>query len=148
MQGMRTLEVRAVPPHAMKALWGRESIAPTHSWPQQEMGVSDQRQSSAAFTSGERNRGTHWTGGWVGPRAGLDTETRGKILCLCEGSNLDHPVVKSVVRHYTDWATPAPCVYNSRIKILASTGRPIHRIGTHPMNTTLQASAIKWLCFT
>jgi hypothetical protein len=22
---------------------------------------------------------THWTGGWVGPRAGLDTEVRGKI---------------------------------------------------------------------
>jgi hypothetical protein len=24
--------------------------------------------------------GTNWTGGWVGPRAGLDTEARGKIL--------------------------------------------------------------------
>jgi hypothetical protein len=26
----------------------------------------------------ERTPGTHWTGGWVGPRAGLDTEDRGK----------------------------------------------------------------------
>jgi hypothetical protein len=26
--------------------------------------------------------------GWVGLRAGLDTEARGKILCLCRGSNL------------------------------------------------------------
>jgi hypothetical protein len=26
--------------------------------------------------------GTHWTGGWVGLRAG-DTEATGKILCLC-----------------------------------------------------------------
>jgi hypothetical protein len=34
-----------------------------------------------AFTPGERTPGTHCTGGWVGPRAGLDTEVRGKILC-------------------------------------------------------------------
>jgi hypothetical protein len=33
--------------------------------------------------------GTHCTGGWVGPRAGLDTEDRGKIICSCRGSNLD-----------------------------------------------------------
>jgi hypothetical protein len=33
--------------------------------------------------------GTHCTGGWVGPRAGLDTEDRGKILCPCRGSNPD-----------------------------------------------------------
>jgi hypothetical protein len=26
------------------------------------------------FTPGERTPGTHWTGGWVDPRAGLDTE--------------------------------------------------------------------------
>jgi hypothetical protein len=35
------------------------------------------------FTPGERTPGTHWTGGWVGPRAGLDTEARGHILFLC-----------------------------------------------------------------
>jgi hypothetical protein len=34
-----------------------------------------------AFTPGERAPGTHWTRGWVGPRAGLNTEARGKILC-------------------------------------------------------------------
>jgi hypothetical protein len=34
------------------------------------------------------------------------TEARGKIPC--RGSNLDRPVVQSVARHYTDWATPAP----------------------------------------
>jgi hypothetical protein len=53
------------------------------------------------FTPGERTPGTHCTGGWVGPRAGLDTEDRGKILCLCRGLNPDRPVVQSVVRHYT-----------------------------------------------
>jgi hypothetical protein len=29
--------------------------------------------------------GTHCTGGWVGPRAGLDTEVRGKILSPLPG---------------------------------------------------------------
>jgi hypothetical protein len=44
---------------------------------------------------------THWTGGWVGPRISLGTEARGKTCGLCQGSNLDSPVVQSVVRHYT-----------------------------------------------
>jgi hypothetical protein len=35
----------------------------------------------------------------------LDTEIRGKISCLCQGFNIDCPVVESVARHYTDWAT-------------------------------------------
>jgi hypothetical protein len=52
--------------------------------------------------------GTHCTGGWVGPRAGLDTEARGRILCPRRGSNPDRPVVQPVVRHYTAWANPAP----------------------------------------
>jgi hypothetical protein len=52
----------------------------------------------------ERTPSTHCTGGWVGPRAGLDSQVRGKISCLCQGSNIDHPVVQSVARHYADWA--------------------------------------------
>jgi hypothetical protein len=72
------------------------------------MGVSGQRHAPAALCAGERTPGTHCTGGWVGLRAGLDTEVRGKILCPCRGSNLDRPVVQSIVRHYTDWSTPAP----------------------------------------
>jgi hypothetical protein len=31
------------------------------------------------FTLGERTPGTHWIGGWVGPRAGLDAGARRKI---------------------------------------------------------------------
>jgi hypothetical protein len=59
------------------ALDGGECSAPCHG---------------RAFTPGERTPGTHWTGGWVGPRAVLDTEDRGKILCPCWGSNPNHPV--------------------------------------------------------
>ncbi|KDR20851.1 hypothetical protein L798_04655 [Zootermopsis nevadensis] len=36
--------------------------------------------------------GTHWIGGWVGPRAGLDAEAGGKILCPRRGSNPSRPV--------------------------------------------------------
>jgi hypothetical protein len=73
------------------------------------MGVSGQAsRPGRAFTPGERTPGTHWTGGWVSPRAGLDTEAIGKILCPCRGSNPDRPVVQPVVRHYTAWANPAP----------------------------------------
>jgi hypothetical protein len=39
------------------------------------------------FTPGERAPGNHCTGGWVGPRASLDAEARGIILCLCRVSN-------------------------------------------------------------
>jgi hypothetical protein len=60
------------------------------------------------FTPGERTPGTHWTGGWVGPRAGLDKEDRGKLLCPCRGSKPDRSVVQPVVRHYTTRAIPAP----------------------------------------
>jgi hypothetical protein len=61
-----------------------------------------------AFTPGGRTPGTQCAGGWVGPRAGLDTEAIGKILCPYRGSNPDRPVVQPVVRHYTAWANPAP----------------------------------------
>jgi hypothetical protein len=37
------------------------------------------------FTPRVRTPGTSWTGGWVGPRAGLDTEVRGKILLPLPG---------------------------------------------------------------
>jgi hypothetical protein len=68
------------------------------------------------FTPGERTPGTHCTGGWVGPRAGLDKEARGKILCRCRDSNPDRPVVQPVVRHYTAWANPTPN-YNSYLTV-------------------------------
>jgi hypothetical protein len=34
------------------------------------------------FTPGERDPGTHWIGGWVDPRAGLDGVEKRKFLTL------------------------------------------------------------------
>jgi hypothetical protein len=51
------------------------------------MGVIGQRHAPAALNPLVKDPGTHWTEGWVDPRVGLDTEARGKILCLCRGSN-------------------------------------------------------------
>jgi hypothetical protein len=42
------------------------------------MGVSGQRHAPPQFIPGERTPGTHCTVGWVGLRAGLHTEARGK----------------------------------------------------------------------
>jgi hypothetical protein len=39
------------------------------------------------FTTGESAPGTHWTGSWVGPRAGLDTVAKGYNPCPCQESN-------------------------------------------------------------
>jgi hypothetical protein len=36
------------------------------------------------FTPGERALGTHWIGGWVDPRAGLDDVEKKKFLTLPE----------------------------------------------------------------
>jgi len=50
------------------------------------MGVSGQRHApSALYPRGKDPPGTHWAGGWVGSRAGLDTEARGKIISPLPG---------------------------------------------------------------
>jgi hypothetical protein len=62
-------------------------------------GVSGQCQAPAALYPLERTPVSHWTGGWVGPRAGLDTEAGGKILCLCRVRTM---VAQYVVRDCID----------------------------------------------
>jgi hypothetical protein len=53
--------------------------------------VSGQSQPRPHFTPGERTPGTHCTGGWVDPRAGLDTEAKGKILLPLPGIEPQSP---------------------------------------------------------
>jgi hypothetical protein len=60
---------------------GRGCIAPTQHY----MGLVVSVTPRPRFTPRERTPGTHCTGGWVGPRAGLDTEATGKILLPLPG---------------------------------------------------------------
>jgi hypothetical protein len=74
-----THKYKAVPQHTYGGAEGRGGIARTLSRPRHYMGVSGQRHSPAALYSRGKDPGTHWTGGWVGRRAGLDSEVRGKM---------------------------------------------------------------------
>jgi hypothetical protein len=79
-------KAKAVPLHATKALGG-------------ERRYSSYSCSTSALDGGEWSASrpghslapekgppvTHWTGGWVGPTAGLDTEARGNILSPLPG---------------------------------------------------------------
>jgi hypothetical protein len=65
----------------MQAPKGRKDVAPTH-WPRHWVGGGNgQRDTSAALYPWELTPGTHWIGGWVCLRAGLNTDARGKVLC-------------------------------------------------------------------
>jgi hypothetical protein len=101
-----TVNGKAVPLHAMEALGGeRRYRSYSFSTSALDRGEWSASRPGRAFIPGEMTPGTHCTGGWVGPRAGLDTEARGKTLCPRRESNPDRPVVQPVVRHYTAWAT-------------------------------------------
>jgi hypothetical protein len=47
------------------------------------------------FTPRERAPSTHWIGGWVGPRNGLDTVSKIKIPSPCRELNPDHRSARS-----------------------------------------------------
>jgi len=51
------------------------------------MEVSGQLHVPAAVPPGEIAPGTHWFGGWVGPRVGLDTVVKRQIPSPCRDSN-------------------------------------------------------------
>jgi hypothetical protein len=54
------------------------------------------------FTPRERAPGTHWIGGWVGPRAVVDAVVKRKIPSPHRESNPRTPNVQSVAQRYTD----------------------------------------------
>jgi hypothetical protein len=86
-----------------KAFGGRGGITPTHSQPRHKMGVLVSVMPRPHFSRGESTPGT---GGWVDPRAGLDTEVGGKIFSPllrieCWGSKLDRLVVQPVDTLYS-----------------------------------------------
>jgi hypothetical protein len=55
------------------------------------------------FTTREKAPGTHWIGGWMGPRTVLDTVVKRKISIPRRESNPRTPIVQPVAQRYTDW---------------------------------------------
>jgi hypothetical protein len=58
--------------HAIKAYWGAEVLLYAFSTSALDGGEWSASR-PGRFTPRERVPGTHWKGGWEGPRAGLDT---------------------------------------------------------------------------
>jgi hypothetical protein len=74
------------------------------------IGVSDQCHTPAVLYSREGTAATRWIGGWVGPELVWTQRLQQKLFACAEDGTL---VVQSVVRQYTDWATPAPTHKNN-----------------------------------
>jgi hypothetical protein len=88
-------------------------------------GVSGQYHAPAAIYSQEW---THWTGGWVGLSAGLDTEASGKLLCLCRRSSPDRPVCSQTLH----WLSYPQYIFSRTYSLQSSnpTGFDAHLLQT------------------
>jgi hypothetical protein len=79
------------------------------------------------FTPGEWAPGTHWIGGWVNPRTGLDDVERRKSYPYRD-SNSDPSAVQPLASRYIDCTIPAPHIVTySRHLWLQSTLNPTLR---------------------
>jgi hypothetical protein len=70
------------------------------------------------FILRERAPGTHWIGGWVGPRAVLDAVVKRKISSPRLESNARTPNFQPVAQRYTDWTITVPRPYVAVPKLL------------------------------
>jgi hypothetical protein len=96
----------AAPLHATEALGGERRYS-SYSFSTSALdGVSGQRHAPAALYPQVRTPGTHCTGGWVGPRASLDTEARGKILSPLPGIEPQSPLDPSRSQTRTERQKP------------------------------------------
>jgi hypothetical protein len=75
----------------MQAYWGSEGIVPLipHSFTSALDGGEWSASSPGRFTARKRAPGTHWIGGWVGPRAVLDAVVKRKIPSPAESRTLE-----------------------------------------------------------
>jgi hypothetical protein len=62
--------------------------------------VTGQLHDPAVLPSGKDALVTHWLGGWVGPRAGLDAVVKRKIPSL-PLPRLEPPIIQLVAERYT-----------------------------------------------
>jgi hypothetical protein len=81
---------------SLKAYFGSEGITP------RILDLGNKWKSVISFTSRttrKRAPRTHWIGGWVGPRAGLDVVVKRKTPSTCWDSN--PPIIQPVAQRYT-----------------------------------------------
>jgi hypothetical protein len=72
------------------------------------LGGGDGSARPSRFIPKERTPGTHWIGGWVGPRAILNAVVKRKIPSPHRESNPRTPIVQPVAQGYTDWGITVP----------------------------------------
>jgi hypothetical protein len=85
----------------MKAYWGSGGVVPL-SLTSALQGGEWSASRPGRFTPRERDPGTHWIGGWVGPTAVLDAVVKRKIPSTRRESNPRTPIVQPVAERYTD----------------------------------------------
>jgi hypothetical protein len=83
------------------------------------------------FTPSERAPGTHWIGGWVGPRAILDTVVKRKSPSPRRESNSRTPILQPVTQRYTDWAIKAHKCWESNRNVILSFHHHPSRLTVH-----------------
>jgi hypothetical protein len=98
--------------------------------------VSGQLHAPAALPPAERAPVTHWIGGWVDLRAGLDNLEKKKFLTL-PGLEL-----RPVDSRYTDYAIPAHAASNTGI--YCSSDKVVARL--YSVQCTVQYCAVQQLC--
>jgi hypothetical protein len=87
------MSLRLTKHHAMKMYWGNGGTAPrifTSALDGGEWSAS----CPGRFILRKRSHGTNWIGGWVGPRACVDTVSKRKIPSPHRDSNPHHPMVQ------------------------------------------------------
>jgi hypothetical protein len=93
----------------MKTYWGVE--LQLHAFLTSSLdGVEWSASRPGRFFPRERTPGTHWIGGYVGPRAGLDTVVTRKIP-RCSSCALDSNV------HFCVSVPPPPCLYQAHLQV-------------------------------
>jgi hypothetical protein len=80
----------------MKLYWGVEVCSATHCLTSALDGGEWSASRFGLFTPRERATGTHWIGGWVGPRTVLEEVVKRKILGPRRESNPRAPIVQPV----------------------------------------------------
>jgi hypothetical protein len=73
--------------HALQGILGEWKYSSMHSLTSALDGGEWSVLCPSHFTPWERAPGTHWIGGWVSPRAGLDMVVKRKIPSSCRDSN-------------------------------------------------------------